>query len=135
MRRNSDRDDLARVEVRAPGTEEADSRQKIFTRNLIDHLILHRRVGHEFRLADEGRAGTRADPHNYRAAAPDSPRLPAGRVGVDEDLIVGPGDEPYRYGSALVAVFAHGRDIDVALAGERGNCRAAKRPHRQSRPA
>src|SRR5262245_9744815 len=114
-RRNLEGDGLARIQPRSPRSEQADSREKILPGKLLDHHVLHGFVLYYLGLADKRRPVERANPHQHRTAAADSAHLPAVGGGVNQKLVGGGCDKPYRRSLALVAVFAHRRDIDVAF--------------------
>src|ERR1035437_5250665 len=85
----------------------------VFLRIIGQDLVHHRGILRDLRLADEGRTVEPSDPHDYRATAPDALVLPRALVCLDQKLrAVGAHREPHRRRRALIAVLAHGRDIN-----------------------
>src|SRR5277367_9384 len=116
-RRNSDRNNLARVEALAFGAEQTEPREPVLVGNRRNHFILNGSIVDELRFADERGPGARTDPDQERAAPPEPFRLPAIAVRVDQNLAVWLCDKPHRRRGALTAVLAHSGDIDVARSG------------------
>src|SRR5215831_17492547 len=112
-RRDHDRDPVPALEALGRRTHAQHAILPVLLVHVRQDLLLHPGVGGDFRLTDERGSRGRADPDQHRTPAFDAFGLPGLRAGLDEDcLVIRAQREPNGRSLALVAVLAHGRDVN-----------------------